>query len=707
MMADTELRAARRANLARLLNPRHIVFLGGERAGAAIATCRRAGYQGQYLAVSPKRAEIEGVPCVPSISDLPVAPDAAFLGIPAEGTIEAVGELARLGAGGAVCYASGFSELGEIGKRRNEALVEAAGGLALVGPNCFGIINYVNHGSLWTVPYPADAGPRGAAVIGQSGNVCINLSMNQRHVPFSYIISAGNQAVLGFEDYIEHLVEDPNVTAIGLFMEGIRDVPAFSAACLRAREKEIPLIAFRVGVSELGARLAASHTSSLVGQNELYDALFERLGILTTASVPQFLEALKTASVWQRPKGSRLAVFSSSGGDNGMAADFASAAGLDLPPPKPWQAEAVKKLLPDYGQVSNPLDFTAGYWGAEDLLTPMFTDMLSEGYDQGLLVIDHPLPELGEAVGMPLAAMVRALGAASRETGIPAAVASVNPESMPSHMRSQVLEEGLLPLQGLHDAGAVLGLWTKFCAMTDQKLPEVPLACAPIEDAAVRTVNEFESKQRLAAHGLPIPQGRVCSFAELAEAAAGMGGKLALKGLHDQLPHKTEMGAVALGLEGAEMVVAAAERMKATVAERAGLALDHFLLESMQDAPVAELIIGVKRDPQFGLVLVIGAGGIMVEVLRDAERLFLPATNEAVEAALRRLRTFPLLDGFRGRPKADLAAGVRAIQAVAGYAVSNRDTLVELDVNPLFLFADRAVAVDALIVEAADRGVSQ
>ncbi|HKY93871.1 MAG TPA: CoA-binding protein, partial [Kiloniellales bacterium] len=539
--------AARQANLRRLLYPKSLVFLGGERAAFAIDAARRAGYAGRIHVVHPKRSEIAGIACAPSIQALPEAPDAAFLGIAAEQTISAIGELAAMGAGGAVCYASGFSELGTaVGEERNRRLRQAAGDLALVGPNCFGIINYVNHGSLWSVPYPP-SGPRGAAIVGQSGNLCINLSMSQRQVPFSWIVSAGNQAVLGFEDYLDFLVEAPEVTAVGLFMEGIRDVAAFSAACLKAYERGIPVAAFRVGVSELGAKLAASHTSSLAGQNELYDALFERLGVMQTASVPQFLELLKTASLAPLPRGRRVAVFSSSGGDNGMAADYLSGAGMQLPQPNDTQRREVKALLPDYGQVSNPLDFTAGYWGQEQLLTPMFTSMLREGYDQGMIVIDHPRPELGHG-GEALYAMARSLANASRATGVPGIVCCVNPESMPEPMREMVIAEGLLPLQGLHDAGAVLGHWARYAERRrDGMKPALPAAVAAIEIAG-RMLDEVESKARLAKHGLPVPQGRVATLQEIETAARALGCPMALKAVSAGLPHKTEAGAVALNV---------------------------------------------------------------------------------------------------------------------------------------------------------------
>ncbi|MGF7159787.1 acyl-CoA synthetase (NDP forming) [Rhodoligotrophos appendicifer] len=701
MEARTGRALARQANIARLLAPRHLMFAGGIRNAEIINITRRAGYQGEIYVVHPQRAEIGGIRCTPSILDLPVVPDASFLTIPADATIAAIRDLSAMGAAAAVCYASGFSEIGGVGMARHAALIEAAGDMALVGPNCFGVVNYVTGASMWSAPYDHTAGPRGAAIIGQSGNVCIHFTQNQRQVPLSYVISAGNQAVLGFEDYIEFLIDDPNVTAIGLFLEGIRDVPAFSAACARAAERDMALVALRVGTSELGAQLAASHTSSLAGQNELYDALFDRLGIMQTASVPQFLELLKTASLWPKPKGRSLTVFSSSGGDNGMSADFFTTAGLELPPPDAAQIEAVEAILPDYGHCSNPLDFTAGYWGQENLLTPMFTEMMSRNYDQAVLVIDHGRLEPGAPVDPAHQAMVRSIGTAARVTGIPGAVASVNPESMPEPMRRMVIAEGLLPLQGLHDAGPVLGAWTEFAERSrTRRRIDLPFACAPLDPAGGHTLNERDSKRALAEFGLPIPPGRTATLATLAAAAASMAGPFVLKALHDDLAHKTEVGGVALNLSDAAAVLEAAQAMKSRVeAARPGLTLDEFLLEPMLTDAVAELIVGVKRDALFGLVLVIGAGGILVELMRDAERLLLPTTPEAVERAVRRLKSFTLLDGFRGRPKGDLAATVAAIMAVADYAAANRDTLLELDVNPLMVRPQGATAVDALIVK--------
>jgi len=708
ILVDTgQLTAARRRNLKRLLTPQSIVFLGGDRAGVAIRCCKEAGYTGQIFAVHPKKSELEDVPCIRHIRDLPVPPDAAFISVPADATIGVVADLAKVGAGGAVCYASGFSELGEAGMQRHKALLQAAGELAIVGPNCFGVINYMNHGSLWPTSYPLGTAKRGAAVIGQSGNLCINLSMNQRDVPFSYIISAGNQAVLGFEDYIDVLLDDPKVTAIGLFLEGIRDIPAFAISCRKALTRGIPLVALRVGVSEMGAKVAASHTSSLAGQNDLYDTLFEHLGILTTKTVPQFLELLKGLSVGRLPRGRRLTVFSSSGGDNGMAADFASAAAFEMPPPSENQAKAVKALLPDYGTAGNPLDFTAGYWGQEQLLTPMFTEMMSSGYDQAAIVIDHGRRKSGDrTVDAAHIGMVRAIANASRATTTPGAVVSVNPESMPDEMRQMVLAEGLIPLQGLHDAFDVLGRMADY-AETQQNVEKKWLPATPLGPRKLgnnrHTLDEVTSKARLAAAGLPVPAGRVTDLAGLREAAATFSVPLVLKAVSDQLPHKTEAGAVMLGLRGADAVVEAGNQIARQVrAYKPGLHIDRFLLEPMIENAVAEILVGVTTDPHFGPVLVIGAGGIFVELLRDASRLLLPSTKADIERAIRRLKTFPLLDGFRGRPKGDIAALVAAIEAVARYAEANIATLAEIDVNPIMVLPEGrgVVAADALIIEA-------
>lgn len=710
--AGARNRPALRRNFRRLLAPERMAFIGGTQVERTLTTLAGRAFAGAVDVVHPKRSEIAGYRCVPTIADLPAPPDAVFLAVNADATIRALDELRRMDAGGAVCYASGFAEIGAAGAERNRAFIEASGDMAVVGPNCYGLVNYVNHGSIWPSPYPFLTGSRGAAVVSQSGNVTGHIVSNGRNVPYSYLISAGNQAVLGFEDYIEFLVEDPNVTCLGLFMEGIRDVPAFAAACATAREKAIPVIVCRSGRSELGAAMAASHTSSLAGQNEYYDALFDRLGVIRTETVPQFLEMMKIASLAAPLGGTRISVYSSSGGDNGLAADYCSFAGLQLPQPNAEAVATIKPLLPDFGHVSNPFDFTAGYWGNEKLLTPMFTTLLSGEVDAGMLVVDFAPAGSPYRESPAHEAMDRALAAAGRATGKPVFHASVNTEGITPEASRRMVEQGIVPLQGLHDAAAVIAKWAGHCARVRADAERggagasglVPYAVAPF-DGPTRTANEAESKRRLAAHGLAVPEGRILSLEEVAALPETFDRPMVLKVLHDDLPHKTEVGGVALRLGGRAEAVAAAGRMVEAVARHApAVRLERFLLEPMQAPPLAELIVGVKRDPLFGMVLVVGAGGILVELMKDAVSLLLPVTRADVEAAIRGLKCFPLIDGFRGRPAADLAPVVDAVMAIAGYAAAHLDTLAELDVNPLMVGETGAVAVDALIVEARPSG---
>lgn len=703
------LSETRRRNLQRLLAPRRMAFIGGGQAARTLETLRLQPFAGTVDVVHPTRSEMAGFRCLRRISDLPEPPDAVFLAVNADATIAALDQLREMGAGGAVCYASGFAEIGGAGAARDRDFVRAAGDMAVVGPNCYGLVNYVTHASIWPSAYPQLPTTRGAAVISQSGNVTGHIVANGRSVPFSYLISAGNQAVLGFEDYIDFLIDDPHVTCLGLFMEGIRDVPAFSRACLRARSKGMPVIVCRSGRSELGAAMAASHTSSLAGRNEYYQALFQRLGVIETDNIPQFLEMLKLASLAGPVAGRRIAVFSSSGGDNGLAADYCSLAGLELPQPGQQAIDVIRPLLPAFGHVSNPLDFTAGYWGNEELLTPMFTSLLAGEVDAGMLVVDYPPHGSPYKAGEAHAAMDRALAAAARATGKPVFHASVNSGGITEEASRAMIAQGIVPLQGLHDAAEVISRWAAHCARLREDAVagsgglavRIPHAVGAIPDA-LRSVNEADSKHRLAAHGLDIPQGQMITLPQITDLPETFAAPMVLKVLHDELPHKTEVDGVALNLATRADTLEAANRMAAAVARhRPDLRLDRFLLEPMQPQPLAELIVGVKRDPLFGMVLVIGAGGIFVELLKEATPLLLPVTRSDVETALRGLKVFPLLDGFRGRSAAQLDPVIDAIMAVADYACTHLDTLSELDVNPLMVFENAAVAVDALIVEAA------
>jgi len=702
-MTTDPRRLARQANVKRLLRPKSLAFIGGSRAARSIQAAQAAGFAGPMYAVNPKLTEIEGIRCYPTVDDLPEAPDATFVLSPIDATIEAVRALDRWGAGAAVCFAAGFAELGKAGEALQEELVEASGKLALVGPNCYGYINYVNGGSLWPSVYPKVTSGTGVAALAQSGNFCIHLCQSERSVPWSYIVSVGNQAALGVEDYIPALVEDEHVRTIGIYLEGLKDVQAFHEAALLAAERGKPIVVLKSGMSQAGARVALSHTSSVAGTDSMYDALFERTGIIRVRTIPEMEETLKLLSVWGAVPGKKLVAFSASGGDSGLAADYADLAGLEQPQPNEAQRQAVLAELPEYGQVSNPVDFTASLWGMGEQLERIFVSLMSEGSDKGMLVVDHSRDAPG-VISPAVDAMSQAMVRAHEKTGKPGAIACMNPESMPEVLREKMIRAGVAPLQGMDDAMRAISKtadhaeWRK--ALTATTRPALPLPVLAVGEEKAYLLDEKAGKEALSRHGLATPKNRAATLAEVAEVAEALGFPVAVKALHKDLPHKTEAGAVALNIRSGSEAKEAAERILKNVAHHdSSLKLETFLVEKMADKPLAEVLVGVKRDPRFGLCLVVGAGGILVELLKEATTLLLPVRRGDVEAALRRGALGRILQGYRGKEAADIAATVDAVMAVAAFAEANNDRLVELDVNPLLVMGQGkgALAVDTLV----------
>lgn len=690
----------RKGNLQRLLRPRHIAFIGGRDLAGAIRNCEALRYEGEIWAVNPKRDEIAGRPCYPSVADLPGPPDAAFVGVNRELTVDVVRELFERGARGCVCYAAGFAEIGPGGEELQEQLVEGAGDMALVGPNCYGLINYLHGAALWPDLHGGARVERGVAILSQSGNISLNVTMSERSLPISHIASIGNQAVLGLGDYVEALLEEPGVRAIGMYVEGIDDVGGFGRAALQALRKGIPLVVLKSGSSEVANRITLSHTSSLSEPDELYDALFERLGIVRAASVTSFMETLKLLATAGPLGGRRLGVLAGSGGDAALVADLAEDVELLLPSLDESQDAALRRQLADFVSISNPLDYNTGVWGDREELKRCFTTVMDGDLDATLLTLDYPRSDAGDRD--PWDAAVDALIATHAKTGQPAMVASTVPELLPRETRERLLEGGVVPLQGLPEALAALAgaAWygerrREILAQdTEHLVPERPGRVPQ----APRSLDEWQCKRLLAASGLRVPEGRVTSRADAPATAAEIGFPVAVKGVGCDLVHKSEIGAVVLGLKTAEEVRTAVEKLGARVA---GLedANGTFLVEHMVEGAVAELIVGVKRDERFGLALVIGSGGTLTNLIRDSVTLLLPTSRVTVARALDSLRAAELLDGHCGRPPGDLEGVIDAVLAVAAFAEANRDRLVELDVNPLIVLprGEGVVAVDAFV----------
>lgn len=679
-----------RSALARLLSPRSLAVIGGREAAEVIRQCERIGFQGEIWPVNPKRPEVAGRKSFASLADLPGVPDASFIAVPREVTIESVATLAKMGAGGAVCYASGFAEVGGDGINAQARLVAASGEMALLGPNCYGLLNYLDGAALWPDQHGGLAVQRGVAIITQSGNIGLNLTMQARSLPLAYLISAGNKAKGDLGEMIDTLLDDERVTAIGLHIEGLDDIERFSKAALRALDQGVPLVAIKTGRSEAGAALTLSHTSSLAGSDQLFDALFARFGIGRTKDVGTFLETLKLLHVHGPLSSRTVSSMSCSGGEAGLVADLASDAGLPTPPlTKDAEAKLFEALGPKV-PLANPLDYHTYIWGDLEASTATFSAMLGAGYGINLLILDFPRGDRCDASSWDVT--LQAFENAQKATGAKAALVASMPESLPESVGQRMIASGIAPMQGLSECMEAIRIAADIGAVRARER-EAPLKRASsVEVESAHMLDEPTGKATLKSFGLTVPKGEVVAIADAAQAAERIGFPVVVKAVSDTIAHKTEAGAVKLNLKSASEVEMAAKAM-------AHLS-DRVLVEAMQSGIVAEMIIGVTRDPLFGPTLTFGSGGILVELLKDAASLLLPTTREAVEDAFDQLKLAHLVEGFRGRAKGDRQAAIDAIMAVASYAERERDMLVELDVNPVLILEQGAVAVDAMIRKA-------
>lgn len=677
--------ASRQENLRRMLSPRHIAVFGGDAAAEAIRQCRRIGFTGPIWPVHPSRSDIEDLPCYRSAAELPDAPDAAFVAVPREATVDVVAGLARRGTGGVVCHAAGFAELGGDGAALQQSLVDAAGDMAVVGPNCIGTLNYLDGAALWPDQHGGRRVERGVAVLTQSGNIGQNLTMQRRSLPLAQLITLGNNAVTGVADLVEAMLADPRITAIGLHLEGIDDVAGLSRIGLQALRAGIPVVVLKSGTSELGARASLSHTSSLSGSDALCDALFRRLGMARVHHVETFVETLKFLHVHGALPGNRITSASCSGGEATLVADLAERHGLELPQ-FPASTEArLRQLLGERVAVANPLDYNAYIWGDLPAQTTCFTELLDTRLDCHLLLVDFPRAD--RCADGPWTTTADAFLAAHRAVGGAACVVSSLPEGIPEPLGERLLDANIAPMQGVGDCLAAIAAASDIGAAQRRAESLMPLEITAPISGECHQLDERAGKRELSAAGLAVPEGVLAGADDAPDAAAGLGFPVVVKALSADVAHKSEVGGVRVGLTSREQV-------RSAVAEMTALT-DAFLVERMVPGAVAELLVGVHRDPQFGQALTIGAGGVLVELLRDSATLLLPATRDQIEEALRGLRIWSLLAGFRG-PGADVPAVVDAITAVVEYA-RGEDRLVELDVNPLLALPDAAVAVDVLV----------
>jgi acyl-CoA synthetase (NDP forming) len=676
-------------DLSRLFHPKSVAVIGGGAWGrAVVAQLRKFGFPGEVWAVHPSAAEIASAKAYPSIASLPGPPDAAFIGVNREATIESVRALREKGAGGATCFAAGFAEAEAEDREAaalQAALIEAAGDMPILGPNCYGFINALDRMILWPDQHGLLPAETGVAILTQSSNIAINLTMQMRGLSIGVVVAAGNQAQTSQAEIASALLDDPRITAIGLHIEGFRNLRAWEAFAAKARRRRVPVVALKAGRSEAARAATISHTASLAGSDAGASALIRRLGFARVASLPELAETLKLLHMCGPLPSNRIAAVTCSGGDASLSADAAHGRALVLPELNARQQTALRAALGPKVALANPLDYHTYIWRDTARMTDTCAAMIDPSLALTMVLVDCARPDRCDPADWECA-IRSALGARER-TGANVALVATLPELLPESLAQRLAAGGVVPLCGLAEAMVAAEAAAEIGAAAANPEP-APLVLPP-PPVPARTLSEAEAKARLSGRGLVVPKShRAATGEEAARAAKEIGFPVVLKG--EGIAHKTEAGAVALALADANAVEAAARAMKA----------EGFLVEEMIQGAAAELLVGAVKDPAHGFVLTLGSGGILTELLADTASLLIPASEAEIAAALASLKAGRLLAGYRRKPGADMRAVLDAVLAVQAYVVENAGRIEEVEINPLICTPSRAVAADALIREA-------
>jgi acyl-CoA synthetase (NDP forming) len=697
----TETRPA----IERLLRPRSIAIAGispqPKSPGAQVlANIENYKYPATVHLVSRNRTEVLGRPCVPTIDELPAGIDLALLLVPSNAVLEAIQACARRSVGAAVVYAAGFAELGEAGRALQDEVARVAreAGIAMLGPNCLAFTNYLDGLSITFSPaHPDPAGPPpSVAFVSQSGGTptVVRFALAAKNIGFSYQITTGNEALLGVEDFLEPMLADDRNRVIATFCEQIRSPQRFLAAAAHARELRKPIVMLQPGASESARESARSHTGALVGDHALVRATLENAGVVVVDTMEELIDVTELLVRFPVVPSHGPALITDSGAFKGVELDLCERLGLPVAPFSIAAADRLRAVLPDFVTTDNPVDVTAQAL-VDTQLYAKTIEAVADDDATGSTVCSgiFARPEGGMA-------KVRTMLEAFRKTAAtrPAIVAMlVYDAPVPDGIYAECADAGVAFFRSPERALRALARVTRYGAFleTGAHAPRTLPAPLALERGVVP---EYRAKDILRAAGVTVPRGSfVTDLAAAQRAAAEIGYPVALKLQAPELAHKTDAGALALGIAGESELATAWERLHANVARtRPGAAVAGALVEAMAK-PGVEFIAGARRDPAWGTTLVGGLGGIWAETLHDTVLIPTTADENAIVAALGRLRAAPIFAGTRGAPPLDVRAAARVL-ATIGRIIDSTPAISEIEINPLVLYPDGAVAIDALIV---------
>jgi acyl-CoA synthetase (NDP forming) len=675
----------------RLLKPRSVAVIGAsadasKTAGLPVRFLLKHSFPGAIWPVNPRQTEVQGLTCYPDIAALPEAPDVALVLIGAARAHEAVRALAERGTAAAIVVASGFSETGADGVKRQQQLREAAGGMRILGPNTIGLVN-VTDGLTLAVSsvLEMDQFPVGGiGLASQSGGILGSLLSRAaaRGIGLSKLVSTGNEVDLEISDFVDHLADDPDTRVIALYVESVRNAIKFRTAALKAARAGKPIVAFKVGRSEAGAAAAASHTGALVGSDRMYDALFEETGVIRAQTFSELLEIPAALAAGRIPKGRRVAVLTSTGGGGTLIADSLNIAGLETPHPDAATAARLANLLPgDQATLDrNPIDVTLAGLQPNVLSGAIAALQDSPTYDAFVIIVGS------SGVAQP-SLMADAIGQNLSRSDKPV-IAYVSPHAPAA--AALLTERGVPAFTAPESCAVALAGMLRTAGWTPPASPEAAAADVDIDPALSGSLDEAAAKGLFARFGVPcVTETVVATAAEAERAARAAGAPVALKILSGAITHKSDVGGVAINL-GPDRISARLEEMQRAVGERTGKRIERFVVQEMVGGGI-ELILGLRRD-HLGSAILLGLGGVTAELYRDTALKLLPLegglSREQALSLARNLQAWPLLNGYRGRPKADVEALVSAIVAFSRMAAALGERLVEAEINPLFVLPE-------------------
>ena len=661
-----------------LFTPRSIAVIGASPNGGAgsivLRNMQRLGYTGTVYPINPKYKEIFGYPCYASLRDLPAPADCAAVLLGSRSLLPMLEEAHAAGVKGVWGFASGFAETGGEGRAMQRRIHDFCheSGLLFCGPNCVGYANITDKTCMYSAPLPQAFRPGDIGVIAQSGAVLLALGNANRMAGFSRLISSGNEAALGLADYMDYLADDDATHVIALFIETIRDPEAFAAACSRAAEKGKPVIALKVGRSELACRVAATHTGAIAGSDRILDAFFRRANVMRVNTLDDLLE---TAVLFSGLRGlsagsPKVGMATVSGGEMGMLADVCSDSGLIFPPISEAGKERLRKVLPPYAPIANPLDA----WGSGDLREayPASLGILAAEEDVETLIVSQDIPgNMAPEQVEQFSDVARAAVAVRAASGKPVIVVS-------------------------HISGGIDPVISDI-PRKDSSTPSIlPPELASELDASSGVLPYALSARLLRHFGIAIDHEELAVSLEEGMAAAGrIGYPVALKAASPDIAHKTETGLVKLNLRtGAEFAAAWRELEGILAQHHAGARREGMLVQGMvrsaggKSGDVVETIVGVNRDGGFGSAVMVGLGGVFVELLHDVSLELAPLSPEGARAMIGRLKAAKLLTGFRGRAASDVEALSDVLVRVAAMCCALGDRLVSLDLNPVMVLPE-------------------